>query len=81
MSSPPRRLGDCSDDWRQPLFHPGESNPYALRVSVRNVVLPVIGLHSLAMEKAPLRSGIASFSRRSESNSEGDYVFILECHG
>jgi hypothetical protein len=32
------------------------------------------------MEKAPLRSGIASFSRRSESYSEGHHVFILECH-
>ena len=40
----------------------------------------VIGLHSLAMEKAPLRCGIASFSRRSESYSDGHHVFILECH-
>jgi hypothetical protein len=48
---------------------------------VRNAVSPVIGLSSLAMEKAPLRSGIASFSRRSKSYSEGHYIFILECHG
>ena len=50
----------------QPLFHPRESNSNLLRVLVRNAVLPVIGLRSLAMEKAPLRCGIASFSRRSE---------------
>jgi hypothetical protein len=62
-------------------FHaPSEPNSNLLRVPVRNVVLPVIGLSSLAMEKAPLRSGIASFSRCSESYSEGHHVFILECH-
>jgi hypothetical protein len=63
------------------LFHPGEPNSNLLRVPVRNAVLSVIGLSSLAMEKAPLRRGIASFSRRSESYSEGHHVFILECHG
>ena len=65
---------------RQPLFHPGESNPYALRVLVRNVVLPMIGRRSLAMQELPLRSGIASFPRRSESYSERHHVFIPECH-
>ena len=62
------------------LFHPRESDSDLLRVLVRNAVLPMIGLHSLAMEKAPLRCGIASFSRRSESYSDGHHVFILECH-
>ena len=62
-------------------FHPRESDSDLLRVFVRNVVLPVIGLHSLAMEKAPLRSGIASFTRRYESYGDGHHVFILGCHG
>jgi len=63
------------------LFHSGESDSNLLRVPVRNVVLPVIGLPSLAMEKAPLRRCVAPFSRRSESYSDGHHVFILKCHG
>ena len=62
------------------LFHPGELDSDLLGVPVRNSMLPVIGLHSLAIEKAPLSSGIASFSRRSESYSDGHHVFILKCH-
>ena len=72
-----------SISWNQAsprLFQPREPNSNLLRVPVRNAVLLVIGLFSLAMEKAPLRCGIASFSRRSESYSGGHHVFILECH-
>ena len=59
-------VGGNSPKGHQTYFIPGEPNSNLLRVLVRNAVLPMIGLHSLAMEKAPLRCGIASFSRRSE---------------
>jgi len=80
-------LGNFSDEvapgdfLERKLFYPGESDSDLLRVPVRNFVLPVIGLHSLAIEKAPLRCCIAFFSRRSKSYSDSHHVFILECHG